>query len=160
MPVPTIVIFGASGDLTSRKLIPALFRLDSTGLLPEDCNVVGMARSAFTSDQFRQQVEPKVKEAIVGNGESWYPGTWGRFAKRLHYVSGDAAQPDGMQVLVDWLKKREGDAGGNRLYYLSVGPELYTNIVQRLGESGQANEDWGFRRLVVEKPFGRDLKSA
>ena len=82
MPVPTIIIFGASGDLTSRKLIPALFRLDSTGLLPEDCHVVGMARTAFTSEQFRQQLEPKVKEAIVGSGESWYPGTWGRFAAR------------------------------------------------------------------------------
>jgi glucose-6-phosphate 1-dehydrogenase len=161
MPVPTIIIFGASGDLTSRKLIPALFRLDSTGLLPEDCHVVGMARSAFTSEQFRQQVEPKVKESITGNGESWYPGTWGRFAKRLHYVSGDAAQPDGMKALVDWLKKREGDAGGDRLYYLSVGPDLYAPIVQRLGEDGQAAEDQGgFRRLVVEKPFGRDLKSA
>jgi glucose-6-phosphate 1-dehydrogenase len=121
-----------------------------------------MARSAFTSEQFRQQVEPKVKEAITGNGESWYPGTWGRFAKRLHYVAGDAAQPDGMKVLVDWLKKREGDAGGDRLYYLSVGPELYTQIVQRLGEGGQAAEEpgRGFRRLVVEKPFGRDAASA
>jgi glucose-6-phosphate 1-dehydrogenase len=161
MPVPTIIIFGASGDLTSRKLIPALFRLDSTGLLPEDCHVVGMARSPFTSEQFRQQVEPKVKEAITGNGESWYPGTWGRFAKRLHYVSGDAAQPDGMKVLTDWLKKREGDAAGDRLYYLSVGPELYAQIVQQIGEAGAATEEHGgFRRLVVEKPFGRDLKSA
>jgi glucose-6-phosphate 1-dehydrogenase len=161
MPVPTIIIFGASGDLTSRKLIPALFRLDSTGLLPEECQVVGMARSAYTSEQFRQQVEPKVKEAIIGNGENWYNGTWARFARRLHYVAGDAAQPGGMQVLVDWLKKREGDAGGDRLYYLSVGPELYIHIVQRLGEAAQANEDQGgFRRLIVEKPFGRDLKSA
>src|SRR5690349_11824387 len=129
MPVPTIIIFGASGDLTSRKLIPALFRLDSTGLLPEDCHVVGMARTAFTSEQFRQELEPKVKESITGNGESWYPGTWNRFAKRLHYVSG--------------------------------GPDLYAPIVQRLGEDGQAAEDYGgFRRLVVAKPFGRDLKSA
>ena len=161
MPVPTIIIFGASGDLTSRKLIPALFRLDSTGLLPEDCHVVGMARSPFSSEEFRQQVEPKVKESVTGNGESWYPGTWGRFAKRLHYVSGDAATPDGMKVLADWLKKHEGEAGGDRLYYLSVGPDLYAPIVQRLGQDGQAAEDkGGFRRLVVEKPFGRDLKSA
>jgi glucose-6-phosphate 1-dehydrogenase len=161
MPVPTIIIFGASGDLTSRKLIPALFRLDSTGLLPEDAQVVGTARSPFTSEQFRQQLEPKVKESILANGENWYSGTWGRFARRLHYVAGDATQADGMRTLVDWLKKREGDAGGDRLYYLAVGPELYTQIVQRLGEAGQASEDTGgFRRLVVEKPFGRDLKSA
>jgi glucose-6-phosphate 1-dehydrogenase len=160
MPVPTIIIFGASGDLTSRKLIPALFRLDSTGLLAEDCNVVGMSRTAFTSEQFRQQLEPKVKEAIVANGESWYSGTWNRFARRLHYVPGDAAQPDGVHALTDWLQKREGAAGGDRLYYLSVAPELYMKIVQRLSEAGEANEDKGFRRLVVEKPFGQDLTSA
>ena len=77
MPVPTIIIFGASGDLTSRKLIPALFRLDSTGLLPEDCHVVGMARSPFTSEQFRQQVEPKVKEAITGQRGELVPGHLG-----------------------------------------------------------------------------------
>jgi glucose-6-phosphate 1-dehydrogenase len=76
-------------------------------------------------------------------------------------VSGDAAQPEGMKVLTDWLKKREGGAAGDRLYYLSVGPELYTQIVGRLGEAGAASEDQGgFRRLVVEKPFGRDQRTA
>jgi len=160
MPVPTIIIFGASGDLTSRKLIPALFRLDSTGLLQEDCQVVGMARTEHTSDQFRQLVEPKVKEAILATGESWYPGTWGRFARRLHYVAGDAAQPEGVRVLSEWLKKREGDAGGDRLYYFAVAPELYTTIAARLGEAGQSLENGGFRRVVVEKPFGQDLASA
>jgi glucose-6-phosphate 1-dehydrogenase len=161
MPVPTIIIFGASGDLTSRKLIPALFRLDSTGLLPEDCHVVGTSRTAYTSEQFREYLEPKVKEAIVGMRASWYQGTWARFARRLHYVAGDATQPDGMRALSDWLKKREGKAGGDRLYDLAVAPELYQTIVERLGEAGFAREDQGgFRRLVVEKPFGRDLKTA
>ena len=161
MPVPTIVIFGASGDLTSRKLIPALFRLDSTGLLPEDCHVVGMSRTAYTSEQFREHLEPKVKEAITSMRASWYQGTWARFARRLHYVAGDAAQPEGMRVLGDWLKKREGKSGGDRLYHLAVAPELYQTIVERLGEAGFAREDQGgFRRLVVEKPFGRDLKTA
>lgn len=161
MPVPTIIIFGASGDLTSRKLIPALFRLDSTGLLPEDCNVVGMSRTEFTSEQFRQQLEPRVREAIVANGESWFPGTWNRFARRLHYVPGDASQTGGMRVLTDWLQKREGANGGDRLYYLAVAPELYVHIVERLGEAGQASEDQGgFRRLLVEKPFGHHLASA
>lgn len=160
MPVPTIVIFGASGDLTSRKLIPALFRLDSTGFLQEDCQVVGMSRTEYTSVQFRELVEPKVREAIQATGESWYPGTWSRFARRLHYVPGDAAQPEGVQALGDWLKKREGDAGGDRLYYFSVAPELYTQIAARLAEAGQNREQGGFRRVVVEKPFGRDLESA
>jgi glucose-6-phosphate 1-dehydrogenase len=160
MPVPTIIIFGASGDLTSRKLIPALFRLDATGLLPEECNVVGVARSDYSSEKFRQEVEPKVKDAITGLGEQWYPGTWGRFARRLHYVAADATTAEGMKKLVDWLDKRENGNGGDRLFYLSVGPELYTSIVERLSGAGQANEDHGFRRMVVEKPFGRDAKSA
>ena len=160
MPAPTIIIFGASGDLTSRKLIPALFRLDSVGLLPEDCNVVGVARTAFTSEAFRQQLEPKVKEAIRSMGESWYPGTWNRFARRLHYVPGDAAQPGGVQALGDFLKAREGDAGGDRLYYLAVAPELYMQIASRLSEAGFNKETGGFRRLVVEKPFGHDVVTA
>jgi glucose-6-phosphate 1-dehydrogenase len=157
----TIVIFGASGDLTSRKLIPALFRLDSMGLLPEDAHVVGVSRTAFTSEAFRQQLEPKVKEAVVGAGESWYPGTWARFARRLHYVPGDAAEAGGIEHLKDWLKKHEGEAGGDRLYYFSVAPELYTKIAARLGEAGFTKEEGkGFRRLVVEKPFGHDLATA
>jgi glucose-6-phosphate 1-dehydrogenase len=160
MPSPTIVIFGASGDLTSRKLIPALFRLDAVGLLPEDCHVVGVARSQYTSEAFRALIEPKVKESIVANRESWYPGTWNRFARRLHYVPGDAAQPGGVEALRDWLTKREGDAGGDRLFYLSVAPELYPQITQRLGEAGLNQEVGGFRRLVVEKPFGHNLATA
>jgi glucose-6-phosphate 1-dehydrogenase len=161
MPSPTIIIFGASGDLTSRKLVPALFRLDSVGLLPEDCHVVGVSRTAYSSEEFRRELEPRVKEAIVGNKESWYPGTWARFARRLHYVAADATKPEGMLTLGDWLQKHEGPTGGDRLYYLSVGPELYVQIVQRLGEAGLATEAGGrYRRLVVEKPFGRDLATA
>src|SRR5688572_4116122 len=160
MPVPTIVIFGASGDLTSRKLIPALYRLDATGLLPEDCHIVGMSRTEYTSEAFRQHLEPKVKDAFVRSGEPWYSGTWNRFARRVHYVAGDAAQPDGMRALGEWLAKREGQAGGDRVYYLSVAPELYVPIVGRLGEAGHAREDGGFRRLIVEKPFGHDLATA
>jgi glucose-6-phosphate 1-dehydrogenase len=76
-------------------------------------------------------------------------------------VAGDAAQAEGVRSLTEWLEKREGSAGGDRLYYLSVAPDLYMQIVQRLGESGQASEDHGgFRRLVVEKPFGHDLETA
>ena len=160
MAASTIVIFGASGDLTSRKLIPALFRLDAVGQLPEDTEVVGVSRTAFTSEAFRQQIESKVKEAVVSMGESWYAGSWNRFARRLHYVPGDAAQPGGMQALKEWFDKRESANGGNRLYYLSVAPELYSPIAQQLGDAGMTKEDGGFRRLVVEKPFGHDLASA
>lgn len=158
MPL-SIIIFGASGDLTSRKLVPALFHLDMAGLLPDEAAVVGVARTSFSDDAFRNKLEPMAKSAILAMGESWYAGAWNRFAKRLHYVPGDATLAEGLKHLTDWLKKREGEAGGSRLYYLSVMPELYAQISNRLGEANYHKENGGFRRLIIEKPFGRDLAS-
>jgi glucose-6-phosphate 1-dehydrogenase len=160
MPAPlSIIIFGASGDLTARKLIPALFHLDMAGLLPDDANVVGVARRDFTSESFRAKLEPMAQQAIRSMGENWFPGAWTRFAKRLFYVPGDATSTEGLQALSEFLKKREGNEGGRRLYYLSVAPELYPQIGARLGEAGFQNEEGGFRRLVIEKPFGHNLES-
>src|SRR5947209_3027321 len=158
MPPLTIIIFGASGDLTARKLIPALYRLDVMGLLPDDFQVVGMARRPFPSEKYRDDMKAHVRAAV--SPANFLPGPWTQFAKRLHYVAGDAATPEGIGALKDWLQKREGDGGGSRLYYLSVMPELYPQIATRLGEAGMNREDGGFRRLVIEKPFGHDLKSA
>ncbi|MEZ6141194.1 MAG: glucose-6-phosphate dehydrogenase [Zavarzinella sp.] len=160
MQTPTIVIFGASGDLTSRKLIPALFRLDSMGLLPDDTQIVGISRTGYSSEQFRDHVLPKVKEAVVSHGESWYPGNWNRFAKRLQYISTDASAPGGLIPLQEWFAKRETNGRGDRLYYLSVAPDLYIPIAHQLADTGLNLEESGFRRLVIEKPFGTDLKSA
>jgi glucose-6-phosphate 1-dehydrogenase len=156
----TVIIFGASGDLTSRKLIPALFRLDLTGLLPEETQIVGVSRSPFSSEEFHTKLERPAREAIQSMGESWYPGAWTRFTRKVNYVPGDAAQPEGLNALKQWLEKREGEKGGRRLYYLSVSPELYPQIAIQLGQAGFSKEDGGFRRLVIEKPFGRDLASA
>jgi glucose-6-phosphate 1-dehydrogenase len=160
MSTLSIIIFGASGDLTARKLIPALFRLDVLGLLPDETQVVGTSRSKFTSEEFRKKVEPDVRAAVGAAKEPWLPGPWAQFAKRLHYVAGDASQAQGMVALQEWLRTREGAEGGRRLYYLSVMPELYPEIATRLGEAGMNEEHGGFRRLVIEKPFGRDRKSA
>jgi len=155
----SIIIFGASGDLTARKLIPALFHLDMAGLLPEEAHVIGVARTKQTSEEFRQKVEGMAKEAILHMKESWFPGAWNRFAKRLFYVAGDAATAEGLNNLTEFLKLREGDAGGRRLYYLSVKPELYPQIGGQLGAAGYHKEEGGFRRLIIEKPFGHDLDS-
>ncbi len=99
------------------------------------------------------------KDAILGMKESWFPGAWHRFAKRLFYVPGDAATAEGLSHLTEWLKKREGGEGGRRLYYLSVKPELYPEIGAQLGAAGYQKEEGGFRRLIIEKPFGHDLQS-
>lgn len=160
MADPTIVIFGASGDLTARKLIPALFRLDAMGQLGEHARVVGVSRTPFTDDAFRAMLEPKVRDAMRERNEKWYSGMWTRFARRLHYVAADGTTPEGIDTLAAWLQQHEAPTGGDRLYYLSVAPDTYGKIAGQLGAKGLNTEDKGFRRLVVEKPFGVDLKTA
>jgi glucose-6-phosphate 1-dehydrogenase len=153
----TIVIFGASGDLTARKLVPALFQAFGKGRLPVDAKIVGVSRSPMTDDQFRTHLVKLAKETI---GKAWDDGKWKEFAGHLHYVAGDAANDGGLAALGAWLKEHEVEKGGDRLFYLSVGPELVPAIVDQLGKDGLAVEKGGFRRLVLEKPFGRDLASA
>src|SRR5436305_823110 len=89
----TVVIFGASGDLTARKLIPALFNLHLKKRLPPEAHVVGVARTAFTDDSFRDHMGGKVKEAFAGSGKTFSPDEWAAFASRLHYVAADVTQP-------------------------------------------------------------------
>src|SRR5438105_470942 len=153
----TIVIFGASGDLTARKLVPALFQAFGKNRLPADARIVGVSRSPMTDDKFRDHLVGGATEAA---GKAWDEGKWKTFAGRLHYVAGDAAAAGGLTGLRDWLREHEGDKGGDRLYYLSVAPDLVPAIVDRLAEAGLAEQQAGFRRLVLEKPFGRDLETA
>jgi glucose-6-phosphate 1-dehydrogenase len=159
MPTPlTLVIFGATGDLTARKLIPSLYRLCAKGRLPEEARIVGVARSPLNDDTFRQRLATATQEFAK---KDWQPDKWERFARRLAYAPGDAARPGGLEHLQAWLKKAEGTGDGRRLYYLAVAPTLYPEIATRLGEAGMAHEQGaGWRRLVIEKPFGHDLASA
>jgi glucose-6-phosphate 1-dehydrogenase len=160
MPAPlTIVIFGASGDLTSRKLIPALFRLFVKDRLPPETEIVGVARSAFTDDSFRD----KIRESAKSMGLKELAGPkWEDFARKLHYVSGDAQAEGGLLRLQDWLARHEGDqpTAARRLYYLAVAPTLYPGIVTGLGRAGMNRSPDGWMRIIIEKPFGRDLASA
>ncbi|MFL5340704.1 MAG: glucose-6-phosphate dehydrogenase [Gemmataceae bacterium] len=150
MPL-SVVIFGASGDLTGRKLVPALFHLHAKSRLPAGTRIVGVARSRLSDDEFRhrllkeaQAVEPNL------NADAWH-----EFLKNVDYVAGDAAASGGLAPLADWLARREGD----RLFYFAVGPDLYAPIATNLGAAG-LNRGNEFRRLVIEKPFGHDLPSA
>ncbi len=153
----TIVIFGASGDLTSRKLIPALFQLFQKGRLPPQTKVVGVSRSKFTSESWREELaistarfEPKTFSSEA----------WTRFAECLHYQPGDIDQADDFATLVSTLERVEGQVPHTRLYYLSTLPKLYAQIAARLGAVGLADESLGPRRIVIEKPFGIDLATA
>jgi glucose-6-phosphate 1-dehydrogenase len=156
----TVVIFGASGDLTGRKLVPALFNLARKARLPLEARILGVARSAFTSEAFREQITLKVQDAFKASGEEWNATEWAEFAKRLDYVSADVTRPDGIAPLKAWFETNEGAAGGRRVYYLSISPELYPQVSTALGEAGLCQENGGFRRLVIEKPFGHDLSTA
>jgi glucose-6-phosphate 1-dehydrogenase len=154
----TIVIFGASGDLTSRKLIPALFNLAQKGRLPGEARILGVARSSYTDDAFREHLAKKARETLAG--EPFDNAKWTEFAKRVSYLSADPTQATGVARLEEWFKNNEGGSGGRRLYYLSVAPELYAELGTHIGEAGLAKEDGGFRRLVIEKPFGHDRATA
>jgi len=161
MPQPlTVVIFGASGDLTGRKLIPALFNLARKGRLPTEAKILGVSRTEFTDDDFRGQLATKGKDAFKTSGEEWIDSEWTAFAARIHYVAADVTKPGGMAPLQAWFDTNEGTGGGRRLYYLSISPELYPQVAQALGESGFNKELGGFRRLIIEKPFGHDLQTA
>lgn len=156
------VIFGASGDLTSRKLIPALYNLACQELLPAGFAIVGFAVTPLDDASFRNQMRDWVK----GSPEvlAFRQKLWDDFAPRLHYVTGDFERPDGYEKLQERLLEmdREHGCGGNRLFYLATSPAFYATIVANLDRHNMAAADRenGWTRIVVEKPFGRDLISA
>lgn len=153
-----VVIFGAAGDLTARKLIPALFRLFRKGRLPEVTHIVGISRRTWSSEQLREELANSARSLLA----DFDPSLWNRFASSIEYVAADASSRAGLQPLFDWLEKADQGQPADRIFYLSVKPELYEPIVTILGETRLSREAHGgpFRRLVVEKPFGHDLASA
>ncbi len=159
----TIVIFGASGDLTARKLIPSLYRMDRKGRLAESIRIIGVARSPFDDASFRLKMADAVKSFSPND---WNEEAWSKFAPRISYARGDASIDGGLNNLQSQLKTIEQDKLGNRLYYLSVAPQLYPDITKNLGKLGMASSaddaasNPGWRRIIIEKPFGHDLASA
>src|SRR4051812_31554972 len=105
----TIVIFGASGDLTARKLVPSLYSLACKDRLPDEVRIVGVARSPLGNDEFREKMKEAVQEFAK---KDWQPTAWEKFAPRLHYVPGDAAKPGGLDDLRKWLGETESERGG------------------------------------------------
>jgi glucose-6-phosphate 1-dehydrogenase len=151
-----LVIFGASGDLTRRKLFPALYSLALRGLLPEHFAVVGVARTEESDDDFRERMKRAVQE--FGRDE-FHQDTWDRLAEGTRYVATEFSDERGEDRLVEALNEldEERGTGGNRVYYLAVPPDAIATLVQ---EIGKRRSTAGFTRLIIEKPFGRDLASA
>ncbi|MCL4264469.1 MAG: glucose-6-phosphate dehydrogenase [Anaerolineae bacterium] len=152
----TILIFGASGDLTRRKLIPALFNSYRKGRLPEQFHIVGFARRPWDDDEFRELLREGMLEF---DPEAFTAEKWAEFVLHITYFQGNLDTPADYADLPDYLAKLE-NGPVNRLYYLATAPEFFIPIVQNLGTADMVGEADGWRRLVVEKPFGHDLQSA
>ena len=155
-----MTIFGASGDLTKRKLIPALYNLARENFLSKEFAIVGFARRVMTSETFREKITQDIKEFATGQFD---PDLWHWFVRRLYYVVGDLQDSSAYQKLRDLLAQIDKDHGtrGNYFYYLATAPEFFAPVVQQLGAAGLLHEDNGqWRRVIIEKPFGHDLDSA
>ena len=164
-----IVIFGASGDLTSRKLVPALYELFHTRQLPKGTCVVGVSRTELSDEAWRQKLQPWVSK----HGKGYDEKTWREFARQIHYFSGDATDRTTYPKLVARLESlaKQFKISCNMLFYLSVAPSLYEPIIECIGGSGIVTEGkrWcalpgvagmPWQRIIVEKPFGVDSASA
>lgn len=159
MPDPQIlVIFGATGDLTQRKLVPALYQMHLERRLPPQLTVVGVARRDWSHDFFREHMREGVEEFGGGLGQE---EVWKNFAQGLFYCPGDIDNPADYQKLKAFLGELDELRGtrGNRTFYLSVGPKFFGEAALQLGNAGML-ADPRKNRLVIEKPFGRDLGSA
>lgn len=164
IPEPCVmVIFGASGDLTQRKLIPALSYLARERLLPAEFSVVGCSKTPYTHEQFRQKMREALKKfsGIEGGEETLLDS----FIQGLFYIPGNFAESASYQQLFSFLEglDRDRGTGGNRLFYLATPPSMFPVIVQHVGTAGlgrpkDAGKAW--TRIIIEKPFGRDLESA
>jgi len=158
----SLVIFGASGDLTKRKLIPALFRLTESNLLPENWYVLGSGRTSMDDESFRVVVRKSLQE-LSGSGPARKESE-DRFATRFHYLAGDSQDSAYYPRLAKRLTALDKShrISGNRIYYLATPPDNYPGIIKCLGESGLnrpvKTAEWN--RIIIEKPFGTDLASA
>lgn len=154
--LPTsIVIFGASGDLTQRKLVPSLFNLYCKGRLPKRFRIVGYGNSDFNDASFRAHLADGMKEF---SDEKYTTKEWDEFAANIFFIK-RGYTPEDFAHLNEFLKAWEGE-DGNRIFYMATPPDAFPKIIDLLGESNQLKEGHGWRRVVIEKPFGTNLETA
>ncbi len=158
----TVVIFGASGDLSRRKLLPALYYLQSSGCLPDRYAIVGFARSELSDDAYRERMHAALKEHVKDGGAA-IPADH-PLVRALYYHAGNGDDPASFQALKARIEAIEKERGlpGNRIFYLSVAPELFPDIIKNLCASGLVHDRSAsaWSRVIIEKPFGTDLESA
>jgi glucose-6-phosphate 1-dehydrogenase len=157
-----VVLFGATGDLAHRKLVPALYRLARAGHLPGEFAVVGFARRDWSDDDLRGEFQKSLSKSL---GADFGEGPWAQFANHLVFAPGTFDDPEGYAGLKRRLDELDVTHGtrGNRLYYLAVAPEFFSTIIEQLGKAGliySPHQETPWSRVVIEKPFGHDLMSA
>lgn len=162
-PPCAIVIFGANGDLTKRLIIPALYNLARTGLLPSRLALIGVDHNRKSSEEWKASLKDFLTQVVLAkNSEEVDAGLWDKVSRSMTFLSGDFEKPETYSQLRDLLATldRDQSLGGNVLFYMAVADRFFGTIAGKLGEAGLMNDTAGFRRLIVEKPFGHDLASA
>ena len=158
-PAPAcIVIFGATGDLSTRKLVPSLYRLYADGLLPDEFFILGASLTEMDDDAFRKIMEEAVSRSLP---DKFLPGVWAKFSGKLfHEMVADSEEAfRRLPSRLGPLEKKFGTCG-NRIFYLAIPPSAYETVIKHLGTSGLSSEENGYSRIVVEKPFGYDISSS
>ena len=155
-----LVIFGASGDLTKRLLMPALFNLACDGLLPKAFAIVGIAMDEMTTDQFRDKMSGDIRK--YATRKTFDEAAWSDFVETLHYTPGRFDDPRAFETLADVMKGLDAElrTDGNVIFYMATPPSIFGMISDRLDAAGFKSRDRGWTRIIVEKPFGHDLESA
>jgi glucose-6-phosphate 1-dehydrogenase len=161
-PTPSpclMVIFGATGDLTKRKLIPALCNLAQENLLSKQFAIIGFAANDFTTESFRKMLSDEIPKYVDSPID---PKTWAWFTERVYYVKGDFGDPQAFQRLEQQIIEadKQHDTKGNKFFYLAVAPRFFSTIVKQLGACCLSEQKGHWARVIVEKPFGHDLASA
>jgi glucose-6-phosphate 1-dehydrogenase len=155
-----MVIFGASGDLTKRKVIPALYNLSQSGYLPANFAVIGFAIDAMNTEQYREIITQEVRDLTEAPVET---ASWKAFAQRLYYMQGsfdDAGAYERLRALIAELDLPHGTQG-NYIFYLATSPAFFSVVIGQLGRAQLVKQEEGhWRRVIIEKPFGHDLESA
>ncbi len=157
-PEPSVlVLFGASGDLTERKIIPAFYELEKRNRLPDRFAIIGFARRDYSRDQFRDTLRKSLDKFVPAVDAN----VWSKLSERLNYVSSDFNSDAGYQDLGTMLQRLHDDlhTEGNTIFYLASPPSFFPAIVEQI-DRAQLTRTEGWKRIAVEKPFGRDLQSA
>jgi glucose-6-phosphate 1-dehydrogenase len=152
----TLVIFGSTGNLSRNKLLPALYHLEEVGRLPDDMTIIGHGRRDWDTEYWRGEVEEILKPRSRGGLD---PAVFKKFCSRLHYFRGDLADEESYYDLSKFIDEQP-DCSSNIIFYMSVRPAEYRTVAHSLKAVGLSDQEKGWRRLVIEKPFGYDLESA